>query len=166
MQIVTNNLIVIGIFALVSIAALIYRFITYGLLETNVISRTFSEILFYAQFAIWPLVYFLLARAFLRFSGNFLFDIAAFSAIIIFSILFVASSRKFFSIFPEEMLDSPKKLLQGVWGLYITYPSLMLGDEADDIFNRYLGNLAYCTSVFVSLFVQYLGMASRGIRIV
>ena len=163
MQVVTNNLIVIGIFALVSIAAFIYGFIAYGLVETTVISRTFWTILFYAQFAVWLLAYFLLARAFLRFTGDLLSDVATFSAVIIFSILFTASSREFFSILPDEMLASPKLLLQGVWG-GITAPSLMLGDVVDDRFSRHLGNLAYCASVFVSIFVQYLGMASRGIR--
>jgi hypothetical protein len=163
MQLIINNLIVLGIFAFVSIVALLYGFFSYVLLETTIIGKAFNDMLLYSQFFIWGLVHFLLARTFLKFAGNITADIVAFSLVIIFTIVFVVTVNEI-KFYPEEMLKSPKLFLKSIWG-FMNIPNLVLGRVVEDRMGSIgLGKLAYSISVLVYLLAQYFGMASRGIR--
>ena len=152
-RIIINNLIVLGICICIGIGALTFFAIINMLAESLIIRQRNDNVFLILQFLVWFPMYFLLARRFLRLSGDNLTDFLSFSLVIIFTTVYVISSRGF-NFYPDLMMESPRVFLEQTW-LMIQTPSTVLGGVIGERLK--LEIIVFCASIIISILLQYLG---------
>jgi len=167
MRLLTNNLIVLGVFF--GTGVLIYavanillaaseRYGVFGRIRptTAVIFMLLMVVVVIGIFG----THFVSGRRFLRFSGNVLQDSASFLLVVVLTIIYILFAGNH-ETNPFNMLKSTESFF-GVLLTATISPSLFVGGIMEIIIGVNYEKLSVCITVFLALLLQFLGLFIRG----